>query len=203
MRHGVRMSISPWVYGLASTSAGKGLRSALNQGMPESELPLGPAAESYRTRWEHLQQAIRGGEPIRPDRVVRVSRPLVDAAQADTLAQGRVDLTAEAKLLMTLPGGAGAFFTEMLSANPERKRLLGLSAPFHGSVQFETGGKQGRATLHLRGRDLPWPEELGGTWTSELGRTLTVSCRYAKWRDRRVRRLCRIQVWALDVVPAD
>lgn len=196
------MNISPWIYGLASTSAGKGLRTALNQGVPESELRFGPDAASYRKRWEQLQQALRDGSPIHPDRVVRVSRPLLDVAQADTLEQGRVDLTAEAKTLMSMPGGAGTFFTEMLSAAPDRKRLLSLSAPFHGTVHFEAGGKQGRATLHVLGRDLLWPDELGGAWTSELGRTLTVSCRYAKWRDRRVRRLCRLQVWALDVAPS-
>lgn len=40
-----------------------------------------------------------------------------------------------------------------------------------------------------------WPEALGGpVHLSEIGRTLRLTARHASWRDRRVRRLARVEV---------
>lgn len=195
------MSIPNWLYGYARTPEGSGVLAAVRAGDTPDVEALGPGAEMYRRRWEQLQEDIAAGVPLDVDALSTVTRELVDNAQADTVATGRVDLHDSLAALTGLPGGAGDFFHEFLSPEPDRYLLRLLSAPFHGNVKFEDSSRQATATLYFEdGHD--WPAVLGGSWTSELLRSITVSSRYAKWRDRRVRRLCRVQVEARDVVPA-
>lgn len=45
-----------------------------------------------------------------------------------------------------------------------------------------------------------WPEQLGGPPTpTEIGRTLVLTVRHARWRDRRVRRLARVEVFVEEL----
>lgn len=195
------MNIPNWLHGYAATEDGSTVRAALRAGRPVDLEDLGPAAYAYRDRWLQLQEDINHNRLPLLEQPQVVSRGLVDAAQADSVATGRVDLHDALVALTALPGGAGDFFHELLSPTPDRYILRRLSAPFHGSFRFEGDGMQSTATLHFEGGD-SWPEALGGDWTSERLRSVTVNCRYAKWRDRRVRRLGRVQVVAKDVAPA-
>lgn len=195
------MTFPNWLHGYAATEHGKPVRALLRAGNPLDPSQLGPEAEAYRERWENLQEDInRDRLPLR-DQPMAVARTIIDDAQADSVAKGRVDLPEALAALTGLPGGAGDFFHELLSPAPDREKLRRLSAPFHGTVRFEEDGKQSTATLHFEGGG-SWPEAIGGDWTSERMRSITVSCRYAKWRDRRVRRLGRVQVVARDAAPA-
>ena len=195
------MNNPSWLHGYAATPDGKPVRSQIRalQQVDLSDLP--DTAWSYRDRWEALQEALDAGTRIDPQGVTVVSRTLVDDAQADSVASGRVDLRDSLVALTGLPGGAGDFFHELLSPNPDRTLLRKLSAPFHGSIRFEESSMQSEATLHFEGGG-HWPESLGGPWQHERARSITVNCRYAKWRDRRVRRLGRVRVAARDIVPA-
>lgn len=195
------MTIPNWLHGYAATEHGKPVRALLRAGKAVDTTQLGPEAGAYRERWEGLQDDINRHRLPLPEQPIAVARTIVDDAQADSVAKGRVDLPDALVALTGLPGGAGDFFHELLAPTPDRETLRRLSAPFHGSFRFEEDGKQSTATLHFEGGD-SWPAALGGEWTSERMRSITVSCRYAKWRDRRVRRLSRVQVVARDAAPA-
>lgn len=190
------MTTPNWLYGYAEVTPDFDIDEVGDSGM----IPAYPEAEEYRERWEALQHELNSGKVQRKAGLTTCSRTLVDAAQADSVAAGRVDLNTAFHALSSLPGGAGDFFHELLSADPDPKVLKRLSAAFNGSFTFEPDGRQSTATLHFRGGE-DWPEPLGGTWTSERMRTITVNCRYAKWRDRRTRRLTRVVVDAIDIIP--
>lgn len=190
------MTTSNWIYGFAEITPGLDASDALESEVVRSH----PQALEFRQRWEDLQLELAAGRTVPKGQVTTCARTLVDAAQADSVAMGRVDLNAAFQALCELPGGAGGFFRELLSSEPDVRVLKQLSAAFNGSFSFEADGRQSTATLHFQG-DEDWPEALGGTWTSERMRSITVNCRYAKWRDRRVRRLTRVVVDAVDIIP--
>lgn len=165
-------------------------------GIPQNQ--RAPAL-AYLERWRKVQESVRAGE-LPPDTVKEFTRTLVDAAQADSVKSGKVDLTLEFQDLCQLPG-VGDFFHELTSATPNREALRALGTPFHGWTRFEKEGLQARAGVTITHRSL-WPESLGGVWEHEVARSITVFTRYAKWRDRRTRRLARVIVTAHDIVPA-
>lgn len=134
-----------------------------------------------------------------PATVARV--PVVDAAQVDSKAAGKVDLADELVGLTDLPG-AGDFFHELTGAAPNRTRLRRLGYPFHGWTRFEREGVQARGGVTITQPGV-WHESLGGLWLpGEAARSVEVGVRFAKWRDRRVRRLVRVMVKSHVVVPA-
>lgn len=191
----------PWMHGYAATPAGAALRPALLAGDPVDDTLVDDTALAYQEKWAQLQRQLDDGVKVDRNDIRTVTRTLIDGAQADSSSAGRVDLHDPLAALTSLPGGAGDFFHELMGAAPDRKRLRSLSAPFNGAVKFEDESLQAEATLHFMRGDA-WAEELGGAWGSERMRTIVVNTRYAKWRDRRVRRLCRVRVIAHDVVPA-
>lgn len=134
-----------------------------------------------------------------PAEIVRV--PVIDAAQVDSKAAGRVDLNDELAALTDLPG-AGDFFHEVTGSSPNRARLRVLGYPFHGWSRFERDGMQGRAGVTITDPGV-WRDSLGGLWLpGEVARQVEAGVRFAKWRDRRVRRLVRASVKSRVVVPA-
>lgn len=159
------MIIPNWLHGYAATKSGATVRAALRAGDPIDVPSLGGEAEAYRERWENLQDVVNQGRLLPEVQPRLVDRTLIDDAQADSSAKGRVDLHDSLAALTELPGGAGEFFHELLSPAPDRERLRRLSAPFHGTVKFEADNMQSAATLHFEGgRD--WPDALGGAWST-------------------------------------
>lgn len=150
-------------------------------------------SDATRELWDK-----RGGSGIRAEVAVV---PVVDVAQVDSKAAGKVDLVDELVGLTDLPG-AGDFFHEVTAAVPDRKKLRALGYPFHGWSRFEREGMQGRAGVTITHPGV-WHESLGGLWLpGEVARSVEVGVRCAKWRDRRVRRLVRASVKSRVVVPA-
>lgn len=193
------MNLEPWLHAYATTPEGAAVRDAITAG---DEAPLAtPEALAYRNRWNELQATIRARGSVNRSAVRSVTRTLVDVAQADSSAAGKIDLAQPMHDLLALPGGAGDYFHELLAAAPDRALLRRVGAAFNARSRFEKEGMQSTATLYFQGGDA-MPESLGGEWGPEVMRAVTVSCRYAKWRDRRVRRLARVQVAAFDIAPA-
>lgn len=116
-----------------------------------------------------------------------------DAAQADSAKSGKVDLTAELSSLVSTPVLAD-FINVLLGPNPDRKVLKALGTPFASKTRFERSGAQSETVLQLRPGMHYVPNIGEDVGTYEVLRELHITCRYAKWRDRKVRRLARIRI---------
>lgn len=154
----------------------------------------------FEASWRRLKADLAGGVPVNPSDMVPVSYGLVDVAQADNTAAGRVDLTQELHSLCSIPV-LGEFVHELTGPAPDRRRLRELGAPFDAWSRFESNGRQAAASLTVRGPTV-WHGSLGGDWSGEVCRQILLNTRYAKWRDRRSRRLCRLRVVVHDVAPS-
>ena len=121
---------------------------------------------------------------------VLVRRSLVTARQIDR-KDGRVDLHDELAALEVLPG-ADSVIETLLGQDPD----LALLQDAHAD---RTGNE---TTVTLTHRSLEWPTALGGpAGPGELHRVIVVTANHAKWRDRKVRRLARVDVSVDEVWP--
>lgn len=193
------MRLENWVHAYAHTRATRQEKqSILNGEVAVDDLPAG--AFVFKREWDELQSRIQLNQPVDTGTVSVVKRGLVDAAQADS-SGAKVDLKDECAALTSMGGGAGEFFRELLAAEPDRQKIRELGAPFNANVRFEKDGKQSTATVHFTGAQY-FPDCLGGEWSDDVVRSVTVDCRYAKWRDRRTRRLNRVRVQSQHISPA-
>lgn len=133
-----------------------------------------------------------------PGRFVALRRTLIDVAQ-DTRKGHKNDLNDQYDALVALPG-VGQFVDELLSSEPGTGPLRRLGAPF-GVHLDHPQDRVTRATLTVDS-DVAWPAVLGGMPSpGEVRRLLHIGARYAKWRDRRVRRFTDLQVVAEEIWP--
>lgn len=143
------------------------------------------------TSWRHMR-AQAGIE-----RGMRCRRLLIEATQVDTKTTRR-DLRDECEALCALPG-FGVLFDKLLGTEPDLTKLAAAFATLGGVLNVDGS----TATVTVIIDPLPvWPEALGGGASpAETHRELTVVVRWAKWRDRRSRRLASLCVVTLEDWP--
>lgn len=128
--------------------------------------------------------------PGLPDGSVLVRVPLIDVRQKDSRTL-RVDLAGQFVALEHVPVLRPAL--DLLDASPDWDVLARLGT-------LERDGD--RSSLTLEVRSPLWPLELGAApCPGELRRSVRLEASHAGWRDRRVRRLLRVRVDALQVWP--
>lgn len=116
-----------------------------------------------------------------------------DNAQADSAKLGKVDLTAELAAFADTPV-LSDFMGVLLGPTPDKKTLKALGTPFASKTKFEASGVQSETVLQLRPQ-VHFMPDIGETLArNEVMREVYITCRYAKWRDRKVRRLARVRV---------
>jgi hypothetical protein len=172
------------------------------------ELPTELADEALaiwvRTR-SLFQAREQGSEPS--GRWVRTTRVSFEAHQQDGGKRlhgpnlPKLDLTSQYHALEQL-GPAGVTCQKFLSAEPNATEIESFGAMYKAQVSEHADGSRG---LQLSFLAPPWwPTALGsGATLSEVGRTLTMTGRYAPWRDRPLRRLRSASVaitelWAVE-----
>ena len=129
---------------------------------------------------------------------VLVRSLLHERVQRDTQA-GRVELQAEYEALMALPW-IREVVEEFLGAEPCDDEVVRLGAGF--DAQLRRGEKEGVLTLTIPTNSVLWPLALGGPPVPyELSRELELGAKWAKWRDRRVRRLHTVKVFGIEAWP--
>jgi hypothetical protein len=146
-------------------------------------------AELMQDYWARTQALWReaSGEGV----IVR--RPVLRARQTDG-KEGRLDLAVELDALALIPLGE-AMCGALLDAETH---LEGLDTTQQGAV----------TTLRFSVRSHEWPDALGGPPSpGEITRHIELSANHAKWRDRRLRRLCAVAVdveelWAAPLAGA-
>jgi hypothetical protein len=127
-----------------------------------------------------------------------VTRPLRHAAQTDSRA-GRTDLVAEVETLCSLPV-VGPLLEELLGANPDFSDILARGA--EASLIIEPAGENCSIVRFRLPARRPWPAVLGGAASrGEWEREFTLKMSWARWRDRRNRRLISLtvdghEIWA-------
>lgn len=127
-----------------------------------------------------------------------------DAVVADTVlfsavqvsaGPDRKDLGEELAELLGGPTTTAGLFEELTSADPNLDGLAERARELGGIL--DSGDK---TTV-----ELPWSvdsDPFGGAATdAEIARRLKVEVVHAKWRDRRARRLARVEVWARQLWP--
>ena len=125
-----------------------------------------------------------------PEGTVLVRVPLIDVRQKDSRTV-RVDLSAQFEALEHVPALRPAL--ALLDTDPSWEALGSLGV-------LERDGD--RSSLLLEVRSPLWPLELGAApCPGELRRSVLLEASHAGWRDRRVRRLLRVRVDALQVWP--
>ena len=147
------------------------------------------------------QLSTRTTEDLIP-KIKYVTSLVVDDAQADSIKTGRVDLSVQVEELCQHPVLA-KFVQEMLSAEPDRSVLKASGTPWFSTSRFEKSGSQGSIKMVVAPTTMDTPPAcLGGPWhITEVYREVEFTCRYAKWRDRRNRRLARIKVVSIMGLP--
>jgi hypothetical protein len=157
---------------------------------------LSAAGETATADWLAATWAL-WRERAGSERALQGRRTLVEAVQLDT-KKTRRDLREECEALVALPG-YGPLLDELLGAEPDRDRLAEEIARLGGAVRLE----EQTAIVELCIPHLPvWPEALGGAASpAETSRELVAVIRWAKWRDRRSRRLAALHVVALEAWP--
>lgn len=127
-------------------------------------------------------------DPGRAAVLVRV--PMLDLRQKDSRTS-RIDLTAQYEALGHVPPLVPAL--DLLDASPDWDELARL-----GDLVRDAD----RSTLMVGARSPVWPLELGAApCPGELRREVLLEASHAAWRDRRVRRLVRVRVDAIEVWP--
>jgi hypothetical protein len=128
------------------------------------------------------------GESLAGAVLVRV--PLLDRRQIDSKA-ARVDLSTEFAAM------------EHIAALSPALRLLDTDPDWVSLAQVgQLDRHDDRCALTVEVSATQWPLELGGPVSpGELARVLRLEASHAAWRDRRVRRLVRVVVHALEVWP--
>jgi hypothetical protein len=142
------------------------------------------AAERLSNYWRAATQMWSSGK----GRAVLVRRPLVQVAQKDG-KEGRVELAAELAALELIPEGDALV-----------EALLGPAVQPDQLTSVETNGNETSVTVTRR--MVEWPTALGGPAApNELHRHVKIVANHAKWRDRKVRRLVRVEVSCDEVWP--
>jgi hypothetical protein len=119
-----------------------------------------------------------------------ITRTLHQAAQKDSKA-GRVELVDELAALEELRNG-GALVDALLGPEVDPEALRGHALQSVGNETYIT----------ITRRSTEWPASLGGPpIPGELRRHVRVVANHSKWRDRKVRRLVRVEVTAEEVWP--
>jgi len=132
---------------------------------------------------------------------ISVLRPLRRAAQTDSRA-GRTDLVSEVDALCSLPV-VGPLIEELLGSAPDVDDIVARGSESNLSVTV-TGTNVAEVRFRLPARR-PWPAVLGGTVSrGEYEREFTLRISWAKWRDRRNRRLVNVnvdghEIWAPQI----
>jgi hypothetical protein len=120
-----------------------------------------------------------------------VSRPLRRAAQTDSRAS-RADLVAEVDALCALPV-VGPLVDELLGSNPDLESIVARGADANLTIS-DAGANAAVVRFTLPARR-PWPASLGGAASrGEYEREFSLKISWAKWRDRRNRRLVTVSV---------
>jgi hypothetical protein len=155
---------------------------------------------TYYDRCENLWASVQAGHSGPAYAMLR--RPLLEHQQV-TGKKGRADLGDVYEALGELPGVA-ELLEQITAPAPDADVLASMVATVGGTVTFPEPDAV-RAQLCLEGR-YAYPQLLGGVpWPGEIRRVLTLLTRQAAWRDRRVRRLAKVDV-AVDelwAAPAD
>lgn len=165
---------------------------------------LGARVEAFflaaRTLWSDVDVAsladslpsgvLTDSLPALPEGSVLVRVPLIDVRQKDSRTL-RVDLAGQFSALEHVAALRPAL--GLLEASPDWSALGALGA-------LERDGD--RSALTLEARSPLWPLELGAApCPGELRRRVLLEASHAGWRDRRVRRLLRVRVDALQIWP--
>lgn len=150
---------------------------------------LGVGVEEYFVAARSLWAALSANESP-PVTAVLVRVPLLDLRQKDSRSL-RVDLSAQYEALEHVPAFEAAL--GLLDASPDWDALAAA-----GALSREGD----RSSLALEVRSPVWPLELGSApCPGEQARRVLLEASHAAWRDRRVRRLLRVRVDALQVWP--
>jgi hypothetical protein len=204
----------------AISSCGKGIGhrievdiDAVDLACPGLGTPLRDFADASAHLWQHAASSspypadradgAPGGQhdPAGADRLpyVLVRRTVCDHRQATGKAN-RADLVAVYEELTDISVLAD-LVEELTAEAPDVSVLTDMLSVLTGTVAVSSPGEL-TATVSLDGR-YAFPDLLGGVaWTAEVRRRFTFTTRQAAWRDRRVRRLSRVQV-AIDELWAD
>lgn len=146
--------------------------------------------ETCQRFWRNLHADEEPGPYVALRREIRI------AQQKDNK-----DLAAELAALDTAPG-VGAAVGLTLESNPDWSEVRSLVDAAGG--EFSQSGDGETTLVYMVGREeaFYWPPELGGPYApGEMARELVVVIRHAAWRDRRVRRLVRTEVYAHELWP--
>jgi hypothetical protein len=144
------------------------------------------AAARVLTYWDAACALWRDGKGP----AIVIARTLTRATQKDSKA-GRLELSEELAALEQLRGGA-----EMVEA------LLAPSPDMDALSMYAPGAEGNETHITITRRAADWPAVLGGAPTpAELRRHVRLTANHSKWRDRKVRRLVRVEVTAEEVWP--
>lgn len=158
--------------------------SALNKVVPG----LGERCSMYMFAARNLWELYELGDT--PKDAVLVRMPVLDRRQVDSKT-ARTDLGPLYDAMEHIPALRDAL--GLLDSAPEWDALAAMGL-------LERDGDRSVLTLELPTRQ--WPLELGGPPApGEVSRTLRLETSHATWRDRRVRRLVRVVVYAIEVWP--
>lgn len=137
----------------------------------------------------------RTGQRLGP--CITVRRVLREAQQRDN-AGGRSDLGAEYEALREV-AGVGELLEALTEPVPDPATLERLGSPLMLDLELGEGSATAHITVDAR---CAWPVVLGGAGSpGEVRRRLTLCTSYAKWRDRRVRRLVQLTVETEELWP--
>lgn len=158
--------------------------------LEEAEARLAEQIDRYLARLRQFRKRPAG-------EYIAAEVEIVDAIQKGT-REGKVDLRAQLAALERT--AAGALVAEALSAEPDMDAVGRLGERYQVSWQDE-GDSRATCSFTLFGKH-EYPRELGGaSGTDEVARKFTLHISYAAWRDRRVRRLTRLTIHAVHVLP--
>jgi hypothetical protein len=154
------------------------------------------ALAGYWGQCQQLWQDLRAGTPS--GAYVMTVRPLHRGQQKYTRGD-KTDLVAEIAACESVPALA-ELVTALTAPEPDLSQLALMAAGFGGTADRKPSG-QVWVTAAFTGATT-WPTILGGVaWPGEVERTVTLVGKHATWRDRRVRRLLRVEVDVREVWP--
>lgn len=134
---------------------------------------------------------------IDPGRWVAIRRNITTQQQGT-----RSDLISSYEALRTVPI-VGRIIEELLNHPQEETVLQTLAGDMPLQLLGEEDGAQTWRMICAKESWPVWADILGGGYgPGETAREIEITVRYAKWRDRRVRRLVRVSTFAHEVWPA-
>lgn len=147
------------------------------------------ALESYHVRTSELWSRVAAGRAA-GQRYVVTRRALVEHAQV-TAKVGRRDLGDVFEDIVSA-GELGEVLNELTGAEPDEAALRSLVRSAGGTLSRDDGVWTASVPMSSA---VAWPVSLGGVaLLCEVSRSVTLTVRHAAWRDRRVRRLAKVEV---------